>query len=67
MKAGPDGKYPYTGVVDCITKTLQREGVLKLWVGLPTFYVRVAPHAMITLLVQDYLTDIITKARAAKH
>jgi hypothetical protein len=22
---------------------------------------------MITLLVQDYLTDIITKARAAKH
>ena len=61
MKVGADGKMPYSGIVDCFMKvyiiciiqTIQREGVTGLWIGLPIFYTRVGPHAMITLLVQD--------------
>jgi hypothetical protein len=49
MKAGPDGKMPYRGVPDCMMKTIGREGVFGLWVGLPVFLVRVSPHAMIVI------------------
>jgi solute carrier family 25 oxoglutarate transporter 11 len=38
-----NGVYPYSGVVDCLTKTVSREGVLGPWVGLPVYFVRVAP------------------------
>ena len=38
MKAGSDGKMPYSGVFDCFYKSIRNEGLLKLWVGLPTFY-----------------------------
>ena len=47
MKKKPDGTYPYSGVMDAFKKTISREGVTGLWIGFPTFYVRVAPHAMI--------------------
>jgi len=57
QKMTPDahGNYPYAGVMDCLKKTVKREGVLGLWVGYPTFYARVAPHSMLVLLVQDFL------------
>lgn len=51
MKARPDGTYPYSGVPDCLRQSIAREGVVGLWIGFPVFYTRVAPHAMITLLV----------------
>ena len=41
----------YKGFSDCLTISVRREGLLGLWVGLPTFITRVAPHAAITLLV----------------
>jgi len=50
MKKGPDGKYPYNGFFDCLKKSIARESVKGLWVGLPTFIVRVSPHAMISLM-----------------
>lgn len=52
----PDGTYPYKNVFDCISKTLRSEGLPKLWVGYPTYYFRIAPHVMLTLMAQDYLT-----------
>lgn len=59
MKADPKtGKLPYTSLMDCMTKTIQREGVTGLWTGLPTYYFRVAPHAMITLLAMSGLRDL---------
>jgi len=61
MKLRADGTMPYKGVVDCLTKTVKNEGVKGLWVGFPTFYFRVAPHAMITLLSQDFLHDSYQK------
>jgi solute carrier family 25 oxoglutarate transporter 11 len=52
MKKDPvTGLMPYKNIGDCFVKTIQREGVFGLWVGLPVFYTRVGPHAMITLLV----------------
>jgi len=55
MKTKPDGTKPYNGIVDCFKKSAAREGVTGLWAGLPTYYFRVAPHAMITLLVSEFL------------
>jgi solute carrier family 25 oxoglutarate transporter 11 len=47
MKVDPKtGKLPYKNLVDCALKTVTREGLLKLWVGFPTFYARVGTHAM---------------------
>lgn len=61
MKAGPDGKMPYKGVIDCFRVSAANEGVAKLWVGLNTFYVRVAPHAIISLVVNDFLRNLAQK------
>ena len=55
QKAGPDGVLPYKGLVDCFSKTVAREGFFGLWVGLPTFIIRIAPHSIISLLIMDYL------------
>lgn len=59
MKRLPDGTMPYNGVVDCFAKSVAREGVTGLWAGLPTYYFRVGPHAMITLLASEYLRTIM--------
>lgn len=49
----PDGSLPYKGFVDCFTKTLTTEGPLKFYTGFPTYYVRIAPHAVLTLVFID--------------
>jgi len=52
QKQKPDasGKMPYSGMPDCFAKSMAREGVAGFWAGLPTYYFRVGPHAVITLL-----------------
>jgi len=67
MKPNAEGVMPYKGIVDCLSKTMKKEGFTGLWIGFPTFYARVAPHAMITLLTQDFLHDSFTKMRQTKH
>lgn len=54
------GVLPYTGLVNCFAKSIKNEGFFGLWVGLPTFYSRIAPHAMITILLQDFFHDLLT-------
>lgn len=58
MKKGPDGKFPYNGVMDAISKTAKNEGIPRLWVGLGTFYVRIAPHVIITFVINDFLRSV---------
>lgn len=53
QKAGPDGVLPYKNIMDCLQKSIAREGVAGLWTGLPTYYFRIAPHAVITLLAAE--------------
>lgn len=52
------GEYQYKNLRDCIRKSIQREGMLGLWTGLPTFYCRVAPHAMFTLLFAEFYKNL---------
>lgn len=53
-----DGKYMYQNLRDCFKKTIAREGVTGLWTGLPTFYMRVAPHAMFTLMFAEFFKGL---------
>lgn len=55
MKRLPDGTFPYSGFVDCAKKSIARESITGLWAGLPTYYFRVGPHAIITLLASEAL------------
>ncbi|KAK4242787.1 putative mitochondrial 2-oxoglutarate/malate carrier protein [Achaetomium macrosporum] len=52
---GPDGKLPYNGMADCFTKVAKQEGLMRFYRGFGTYYVRIAPHAMVTLIVADFL------------
>ncbi|KAF2717984.1 mitochondrial carrier [Polychaeton citri CBS 116435] len=60
QQRAPDGSLPYKGFVDCFKKVAQEEGLLRFYRGFSTYYVRIAPHAMVTLIVADYL-GFITK------
>lgn len=60
QQRGPDGKLPYKGMFDCFQKVMKEEGPLRFYRGFSTYYVRIAPHAMITLIVADYL-NFLTK------
>ncbi len=51
----PDGTLPYKGMFDCFQKVAKDEGIFRFYRGFSTYYVRIAPHAMITLIVADYL------------
>lgn len=53
-----DGKYMYDNLRDCLKKTIAREGTTGLWTGLPTYYIRVAPHAMFTLLFAEFFKGV---------
>jgi len=55
QQKGPDGKLPYRGMIDCFRKVAADEGLLRFYRGFSTYYVRIAPHAMVTLIVADYL------------
>ncbi|KAK3175918.1 putative mitochondrial 2-oxoglutarate/malate carrier protein [Lepraria neglecta] len=57
---GPDGKLPYSSMADCFRKVTKDEGILRFYRGFGTYYVRIAPHAMITLIVADWL-GVLTK------
>merc|ERR1712217_259300 len=54
MKPDPvTGELPFKGPVDCAMQQVKIGGITRLWTGFPTYYVRIAPHAMITLIAQD--------------
>jgi solute carrier family 25 oxoglutarate transporter 11 len=58
QKQKPDpvtGELQFKSAIDCAMKTLKSGGPLRFYAGFPTFYVRIAPHAMITLMAQDKL------------
>ena len=61
MKKGADGSLPYKGVIDCFVKTAHKEGVGRLWVGINTYYIRVAPHAVISLVTNEFLRNFFSK------
>ncbi|KAL1873106.1 hypothetical protein VTK73DRAFT_1111 [Phialemonium thermophilum] len=55
QQRAPDGTLPYRGMMHCFAKVAKEEGLLRFYRGFGTYYVRIAPHAMVTLIVADYL------------
>ena len=55
QKPLPDGTLPFRGFGDCVAKTMAAGGPLKFYTGFPTYYVRIAPHAMFTLIILDQI------------
>ena len=55
QKPLPDGTMPFKGFGDCVAKTMASGGPLKIYTGFPTYYVRIAPHAMFTLIILDQI------------
>lgn len=45
QQRGPDGKLPYSGLLDCARKVVRDEGWLRFYRGFGTYYIRIAPHA----------------------
>ncbi|KAF3904017.1 Mitoferrin-1 [Arthrobotrys entomopaga] len=50
-----NGRLPYKNMVDCAIKVVREEGVLRFYRGFGTYFIRIAPHAMMTLLFADML------------
>jgi solute carrier family 25 (mitochondrial oxoglutarate transporter), member 11 len=61
MRLNADGTAPYKGMIDCALQTIKKEGPLGFYTGFPTYYVRIAPHAMLTLLISDVLKGVLYK------
>jgi solute carrier family 25 oxoglutarate transporter 11 len=61
MKPDPvTGQMPFKGPIDCAMQQIKIGGPQKLWTGFPTYYARIAPHAMITLIMQDQVKKMWT-------
>jgi solute carrier family 25 oxoglutarate transporter 11 len=43
------GLLPYKGMFDCARKVVREEGWLRFYRGFGTYYVRIAPHALVSL------------------
>lgn len=57
MRPDKKGEFPYRGIVHCGGTIIKTEGFFALWKGLGTFCIRVAPHAVITLMVMDHMNE----------
>lgn len=55
MTCNVSGVYPYSSSLDCIQKSIQREGIIGLYAGFGVFIIRVGPNVIITLLTLDLL------------
>ena len=51
----------YSGVLDCAVKVLREEGPLRFYRGFGTYFMRMAPHTIITLSVADNLHAVVRR------
>lgn len=64
MKPDPiTQKLPYTSMMNCAYLTWKEGGFLGFYRGYLTYYVRIAPHSMLTLLFVDFANKKIFKER----
>jgi solute carrier family 25 oxoglutarate transporter 11 len=55
MKPDSRGVLPYKSALDCVLKTVSSEGIFTLWKGFFPFYIKLAPHTTISLIILDNL------------
>ncbi|KAF8396004.1 hypothetical protein HHK36_017615 [Tetracentron sinense] len=58
MQPDANGKYPYTGSLDCAMKTLKAGGPFKFYTGFPVYCVRIAPHVMMTWIFLNQIQKV---------
>jgi len=59
QKPLPDGTLQYKNIFHALAVTAKTSGVAGLWVGLPTYIIRISPHVMITLIVSEQLKKLL--------
>lgn len=59
QKANAQGVVPYKNMAACFQVSMAREGITGFWAGLPTYYFRVGPHAIITLLALEQYKKLL--------
>ncbi|KAI9095078.1 mitochondrial substrate carrier [Phlyctochytrium arcticum] len=66
QKQRPDatGQMPYKGSFDCALKVIKNEGPGTFYRSFPVYYLRIAPHAMLTLLIADSLSTAAAELAA---
>jgi solute carrier family 25 oxoglutarate transporter 11 len=63
MQQDATGKYA-NGMLDCFLQIVGGEGVLKLWSGFVPAFLKLAPYTVISLLLTDKITKILTGKEA---
>ena len=53
------GQQHYSGMIDCLVKTVQREGALALYKGFLPAYMRLAPWQFVFFLVFEHLNQVM--------
>ena len=59
-----DGKPVYSGLGDCMVKLVKSEGVLAFWKGFTPAWIKIAPHTVISFVILEQLTHLITGGAA---
>lgn len=59
QKPDANGVLRYKSIPDCYVQTFAREGITGFWAGLPTYYFRVGPHSIITLLAAEKFRQLL--------
>mmetsp|Transcript_19596 Transcript_19596/g.44566 ORF Transcript_19596/g.44566 Transcript_19596/m.44566 type:complete len:304 (-) Transcript_19596:265-1176(-) len=50
----------YNGMIDCFFQILKDEGILKLWAGFVPAFVKLAPYTIISLILTEKITFLVT-------
>mmetsp|Transcript_8264 Transcript_8264/g.17615 ORF Transcript_8264/g.17615 Transcript_8264/m.17615 type:complete len:374 (+) Transcript_8264:53-1174(+) len=64
MKVEKDGSTQYKSMVDCFAQTVGNEGFLKLWSGFVPAFLKLAPYTVISLILTDKITKLVTGKEA---
>ena len=64
MPIRADGTAMYTGMVDCLVKSVRAEGPLVLYAGFTPAFIKLAPYSIISLTLADKLTKALTGKEA---
>lgn len=61
-----DGKPEYSGMLDALRKTAGKDGVLSLWRGFTPYFLRLAPHTILTFMCMEQLKGAYARVQNAK-
>lgn len=61
------GQLPYKGVLDCARKVARDEGLLRFYRGFGTYYVRIAPHALVAPTRSPTFNETLTQISQHGH